>query len=1466
MATTHRRSSNNDRLHIMNHAHDSIERGVLDWISNSDFNEDENHIFFDFETVPTGARERGNPDKFELSSLGAEPFELGLSVRTSTGERFHRSFLFTPPRINTDSRNPYKAGFKPGLPFHKEAINFHLTDAHGNIVVSEKTSEDAPDGRFERLEKVLKPYTTGEGTDVKVPWGKIEKFLFTECGVDPEKMTNFMAHNGGFDFPILERLFTTDLGKYTGFSRLYRDINDTGKFRWSNNPNTPWYGGWHNDRDRIDSTGSKGRRRGNKSHPEKGGGHRQDTMLEMMRLFGNANEKGENNERFVLRKKHYTGKRLGTNGKQKRDYQKSWNPVGYAPGLEYAGGGGFSTGTSLDDFRASIEYCAFQEEEKDGKGEIITPAANNPVKDLFEDLKTSAEAWEEAKAKIQASALSDKEKKAAIANLPVHHLLKTEGDGEVGLTEAFAKELNRLKYKTKTAKDYYMAFNAVSAHEGAGDTAFTTEVMFPFLESMIKFFDHSQYHPFDEEGNFIKRQGDAFIDAFQQVQDNWGGMLGAYPKKNDRSNDGYDCLPLSKYATAKGTGHAFLDGVRDKLNTADKNRSEWFDEAGTKREISPLLAPISVSTPVAGVQSQMKGAGTPSTPPTEHTSHPVVAAMVREDKMPNVKDFPEHLQRFITGPITIRKWEGSDDRGPRLVVSVPIGNSRVTFSESYWDDARAVDTSVPSYKPFLGVAAIGSDKDVKPSIVRDYLKQLLLDFQDEKAPFGSLGRAIQKVLSAKHDIMTDEMSGDGDIALLDHRELNDFVNTPASAWLSQSLGDKPITNEDIRALGMPVQDNDPNGAKTYNAYTYQVFSMLNQLDEGGDLLAGAKKQMLFGAPHLVGQLEQFSEQFNPEEMFNQFLGANQLDPTLYTLVDGDPDAPVFTPTAEGGQEVNMARLLTTFFSGNEATDQEGNLIEGLHPQQFLHPDAIGQGGLLSAFYNYLDFSHKVGPEGQDVGRVLFDNYQMSLRDPHETHNQTSQGVLLEQVLDPETSEDDKVEAANILAGSTPPAKLHPEVQEQADRDVQQTKANKVQFDKVRNASSSSEDFKANLNALLESLGINDASPFVTDNYIDSIRGQDSVDAAYNALFIPREPEKTLDGVQNLINEAVERYGGASDTRNATNLVRELEWIRTNHPSVFTQESMNTALNTNDSDSIQGQYLDIMNTAYKAMGDLAGEKLSLIQEEQVHMGDRFMSSSHKQFLDYSYNEEHKDNWYDVDDPTTVQEHFAPEPESEQESRSFREIARDMAVATAKAPLEALKYYTNWNALSEQYKDASSGRSEAGQKLLDAVRGGEKFREVNIGTPEEPDYARTEEEYNYYIANIPVGGEAQPSILRQFLQGKKTYGDLEDEQEESQAGKRTRIRNVMDEQRKWEQQQIAERSTFATTPITPEQQQQGVESHDYFAGQREAYAEDVKGAVQQVREGEGSDTPPGYKQEGGLFVPKSLDKLREYLLRV
>jgi hypothetical protein len=285
----------------------------------------------------------------------------------------------------------------------------------------------------------------------------------------------------------------------------------------------------------------------------------------------------------------------------------------------------------------------------------------------------------------------------------------------------------------------------------------------------------------------------------------------------------------------------------------------------------------------------------------------------------------------------------------------------------------------------------------------------------------------------------------------------------------------------------------------------------------------------------------------------------------------------------------------------------------------------------------------------------------------------------------------------------------------------------------------------------------------------------------------------------------------------------------------------------------------MNHAYKALGDSAEEQLALIQEEQVRMGTGFMANSHREFLSQNH-EEREDNWYDVDDPTTIQEHFTPEPE-EEETRSLRDIARDMAVATAKTPLNALKYYTNWNALSEQWKDEKSGRREAGEKLLGAVRRGEKFREVNIGTEDEPHYATTEQEYNYYIGNLPVQSEQQPSILRQFLQGKRTYGDLLTEDEQSQARIRDNADQVINEQRQWEQQRIAERSAFATGSATPDEAARATGRAEAGVGAQRRVREDIQSELQRD-----INTPPVNPNVDPNNVAKSLDELREYLLRV
>jgi len=1425
-----RKNSKGERMSIMNHAHDARERGVLEWVSNSDFNKDENHIYFDFETVPTGVKDAKG--KYAVGHYTSEPYEIGLTVRTSTGERISRSFMFTPVGINSHASNPKPGGFEKGSIFHKEAMRFHITDDHGKENLPKK-KEGEPDGRREHLERVLQPYTTGTGDNVNVPWIEINNFLFGnavgQCGLDPNKITNFGAHNGGFDFPLLERLLVHGGKKAEEFTNLYNTVNDTGKLRWSEHG---WWGGWLNDKHRRRSDKSKG-----------GGGHRHDTMLELSRLFGDANEGDNNPQRFVLRK-------AKNSGKSGAGYYRTFIPIGYAAGQEYQGARGASsaTGCSVDDFRASIQHCAFDEN------------ANNPVKATFEELKLALESGE------------------------THRLLQIEGGEKDGLKGAINKELEHPQYKAKTAKDYYRAYNAVSAHGGAGDTAFVTEVMYPFLESMINLFDHDKYHPFDDDGEFIKGRGDEFASAFQQEQDNWGGMLGGYPKKSDR-NATYDTPKLRFKAKGAGSGHPLLDGIMNSLNNAgdEGNKGKWFDADGNKR--NALLDPI-------GQQSSMDvSSGSTGTKPKRATASdsgdPILTSLVQDKKMPNANDFPDKLKPYITGPITARKWEGSDNRGPRIVISVPVGNSRVTFSESYWDSDG--DTDEVTYKPLLGAAVVGTGTTVDAKGVRDYLQQIFVGYNGARAPQQNIGMAIQRVLKEKHDVITAEMS---DAAILSHAELNDFINTPASAWLSESLRGNPTTNEDIRALGMPVQDNDTSGRKTYGKYTDQIHELHRQLRESDDPLASVKRQMLFGAPHLVGQLKQFSEQFDPEDTFNRFVESNQLDPALYTLnMEGDPTAPVFTPTAEGGQEVNMARLVSTFLSGNEATDQAGNLVEGLHPQQFLHPEYAGsQGGLLSAFYNYLEFSHRIS-QGEEIGAVFDDQIGRPPREPHATENEASQQVQQNIFDDPDTSTDDQSVAADNIVTGAGSREVPKEVLDKASDDTKRRRENRKRFDDVRRDSTNAEDFQANLTALLDELGINEASPFVIDNHINSIRGQDSLDAAHAALFPTRETAQTLDGVQGLIDAAVGLYGKDSDKRNATNLVRELEWIRTNHPSVFTHEAMGEALNSLDSESVQGQYLDVMNEAYKAMGELAGEKLSLIQEEQTQMGDRFMSNSHRQFLFNRHSDYHEDNWYEVDDSTPIQEHFndAPDPK-EGEGRSIRDIARGMAVATAKQPLEALKYYTNWNALSEQYRDAASGRTQAGKKLMAAVKRGEKFREVNIGTPDEPEYATTEREYDYYIRNLPAAKDKQPSLLRQFLQGRKTFGDIEAENEANMnsaydptQSESYRTRSSMAEQRKWEQQEILNRSAFATSEITPEQQEWGVTANENFTGRRQEYDEDVRGAIEQVRGGkfEGAPSPPVDPNNniviGGVNRPdlldpdtpdvaKSLDELREYLSRV
>ena len=234
---------------------------------------------------------------------------------------------------------------------------------------------------------------------------------------------------------------------------------------------------------------------------------------------------------------------------------------------------------------------------------------------------------------------------------------------------------------------------------------------------------------------------------------------------------------------------------------------------------------------------------------------------------------------------------------------------------------------------------------------------------------------------------------------------------------------------------------------------------------------------------------------------------------------------------------------------------------------------------------------------------------------------------------------------------------------------------------------------------------------------------------------------------------------------------------------------------------------------------------------------------------------------------IREHFATDPEVP-ERRSWRDRAKAMAIGTAKAPIEALKWYTSWNDLSQQVKDATSGRSTIGRKLVQAARDGKDPYNVNIGTPEQPRRVASEAELQYYTENIPVSGARQPSLIRQFLVGKKTYGDVQAEIDE--ATPQENVRSFVNKVKDFQEGAVRLRTVPATTP---EQTEFGAEQYENVSGQQANYENRIKNVATEIRD---RNKLFYADPKQGIFLPdndyynppinKSLDKLRDYLLRV
>ena len=1483
----------NQPTNLMDHSDDATQRGVRNWMHDEEYDRTQNHIIFDFESVTNGLNEPGGD--IDKSDKGQEPYELGLSVRDRNGNWQHKSFMFTPLGIN-DGFNGDRQLFSPSTTHHRRAMGFPLEQSE---VEEGGWIENAPawaQPRLKTIEKTISPYTRGKGERTELDWGEINNWLEGH-GVEAGKKTNFIAHNGRFDFPLLERLMVkSNAGKDTAdiknstekglnVSKLYNAVHSVPSTGFTTETDktskffgqTFWNGAWSALTNTKSSTRVGDQRRGV---------YFQDTIIELSRLLGETDDTNtkHNDRRLVLRKAG------GTRGYSRND-PKEYYAIGYSADHEKAGSR--VRGGSLDAFRNVIAYNAFN------------TGATNPAKTLFTQI---------------AKNISDGTRNEFIDNLGLTQVMKDYLDPDnIGLTF--------------DARDCFDAFNAVSGHSGAGDTAFMGEILMPFMTDLMDTFDHRGFRGPDADGlNDVQ----TFTDGFDAFQTRWGGnkdentfhgnpdeaggILGAYPvalqrnkpRKSQKTPSGlyYRTVPALRKG-AMNTGASFPSELITAIITNLRDGNAWIDFKEETKDAKGNIQTPEEGNPLSqrsfwllaerkrkakeeqeAENAQAKEENREPEDIKEEDADSIQTEFeVNPDNQPDETQTPDnngnsdstsldHLNERLGwehGAITFAKWQGykHHDQGGRepirpenedlIIASVPIGNSRVAFRES----RKTVDgVSVSTFKPFLGITSFKDENDkITERAIDTFVNQMLAGHVDDDnpiaAPWRDTGKQIAALLGENLGAIREHLSPHDSLT---HENINKHINTPASAWLNKGLiHGQELTKEDIEG---------PNFNDLYWALSDATFPMgfddESWLNAGSEDEAAMRNELMdqyLAAPHLAprlfGHLRDFREegrwydpQVNPsllEQFQNKGVQAQDI-----SEAGGDElfqtDQDMFAQQQVG---VNLQQLKQLFLKGHG--------VEGMHPHQFLYDHPDGDFDPATAFTRFMMFMYEVQQEGLDPGVALGNSRYTEAAPLHNLEEPISLVEHEKLATTDDGGDGSSAQSAKAILANNDPKKVAPAVQVAAGEKARREAAARARLREINKDENDGNKRHERVKATIEELGLN-SSPFIIQNNIQTPEAEASLEDAYNSLFSSRDTYMYHDGVQTLLDEAVALYGQDGEKPSALNLARELEWIRINHTGdqdrynsrtgkygdpVLASEELENALVDNDRESVAGQWLDLFNSAYQAMGDFGPENIALLQEEVKQMGDTFMNNAHKDFL-WGNHEDRPGNWVDVPEPISIQEQFTPPEEEQKESRSFRQIARDMAIGTAKVPLNALKYYVNWNEVSQQTRDAFSGREQAGRKLLEASRRGEPLEQVNIGTPEKPKTVGSVKEFNHYIENISSGSETQPSLVSQFLFGRQTYGGLAAEKEESAkttaANIRSSVKNLHDHTMESIQSRIPQGLN-----ITPEVREEAAGRVARNQQEQSAYTAKVKQAIQQ-----GSPEEPS--------IGKSLDGLREYLSRV
>ena len=750
------------------------------------------------------------------------------------------------------------------------------------------------------------------------------------------------------------------------------------------------------------------------------------------------------------------------------------------------------------------------------------------------------------------------------------------------------------------------------------------------------------------------------------------------------------------------------------------------------------------------------------------------AATSRDMNTLNKEDFPESIRDLIGDkPIDVVKWRGGDSESAedsRNVVIIPIGNTRVAFygsKRTSTKGGKATDT-VQRWKPILGVsrvrpfqgagamdldehnaklqeadenAALATEDDIWVRGESHYLDTLFGDYKGSAAPLYELGKVINETLMSEEigNKITTLTSG---WTPLSHEALNERINNNSTEMLQASLREPttygelmPEVSQGIYAAAMDAHEEDINDiGKFLKGYTGEdgkgegtqlplnlsgtIFAMLlddptnnteNLRDafEFMDKETGQIKESFYtpsdsgGMPTQLGRIA---------ELVKEAVGTDMQ--ISHKDMDGELLAKDFDE-AKGELVVDFNQLLRAYFTGAMPPNKEGEQV--LHPNIFSKTDDGGNENspFVDQVGKFLAVHHAVTNLEHDPADVAVKLGYNKLK-PLDNHSPFySETVLRNAAINGETG---SIEALGEVVNLSRESRL---LQSKVDSETKTRNAGRLPNQGKAEPTTLS-DHKRQQEQYIKTLG----SPYTAYHGITNTETDYTDAETLEQLFPTREKSITQADAKVLIETAMEEW-----EEDPTTLLRELEWIRENHPELIDQDKMQEALSANDKSSFVGKWID----AVKIASD-SGANFPQVEAEKEGMKEDFMTNAHREMLRQQPPEKKGEL---VKNPPFE----APKP---QKVFSLGAKARQLAEGQWKKT----GYYNVWRQLRNVKRD------NVGRKALEAAKKKDVGAILDMGIT-------TDTQFLEHIGDLPVEGAEQRGLLGQLWQGKKTFRQLHEE---------------------------------------------------------------------------------------------------------